>query len=243
MRQSQRHEQYLRALQAENQQSITLIEHEQKTLDKLQTQVQTLEAQPVAAQNQLQHLVQANRAEAGEVEALRRLLAEKEGEADRLRAQLETTKPRPEAEMPGIHTATRANKLPVLLELIHNRAVPFNKEFYHSKLKLIGPAVVERRSEGETIAEIHKPGSAFNAMLGKLNPEKQYVSCLLNSDSFEIFREVRRIAQAKGIDLGWEPADTTPEGSPCIRSTSLRKWRSTLRATCRGCRRSSAKSG
>ena len=68
---------------------------------------------------------------------------------------------------------------------------------------------MERRSEGETIAEIHDPQSAFKEMLAKIRPEKQYVSCLLNSDSFEIFREVRRLVQAKHLDFGWEPIDTS----------------------------------
>ena len=42
-----------------------------------------------------------------------------------------------------------------------------------------------------------------------MKPEKEYLSILLNADSFEMFREVRRIARKRGIDIGWEPADTS----------------------------------
>ena len=207
--QSQLSKQQIEQLQAENQRALDQIESERKTLEKLKAQVQALESQHVGPQGPGNHTAKPSKEVMAETEALGKLLAEKEGEAVRLQAQLDTTKARPESEIIRVPTATPANKLPVLLELIHNRAVPFNKEFYHSKLSLLGPTVSERRSEGETIAEIHDPDSAFNEMLNKIRPEKQYISCLLNADSFPIFREVRRLVQAKHIDLGWEPMDTS----------------------------------
>lgn len=207
--QSQLSKRELEQLEADNRRSLSQLESEQKTLDSLKAQLRALEHRPSGEQSQSNQVARENRDVSAETEALQKLLAEREREAGRLQIALENTRARPASEIPRVPSATPANKLPVLLELIHNRAVPFNKEFRRSKLNLFGPTVVERRAEGETVAEIHDPDSSFNEMLDKIRPDKQYVSCLLNSDSFEIFREVRRLVQAKHIDLGWEPADTS----------------------------------
>ena len=59
--------------------------------------------------------------------------------------------------------------------------------------------------EGESIIEIRKPHSKFNQMLKKLNPKKEFVYFIVRSDSYEIFREARKLAWGKNLDVGWMP--------------------------------------
>ena len=59
--------------------------------------------------------------------------------------------------------------------------------------------------QGETITQIRKPGSKFNRILKSLNPKKQFIFFIVRSDSYEIFREARKLAWEKNLDVGWTP--------------------------------------
>jgi len=107
--------------------------------------------------------------------------------------------------------AEAATKLPELVDLIHNRAFPMAKGFYRMPLLAGLDRTYEatRTGDGLTIAEIRAPEGAFSEFLSRLKPERQYVSCLLNNDSFEAYYAVREVVTRRGLDIGWEPADTS----------------------------------
>ncbi len=198
----------LRQLTAQNEQLANELRKEQQNLDKVTGEIHALERQAAQAQAEAVQVAQHNRELASETEALRRLLAEKQSEAGRLESQLAANR-RSNREIPYVPTASRADKLPVLVDLIHNRAVPVTRGDFRFQRKLSGPALAQRISTGETIAEMQRPDSATAKFLGTIKPDRQYISCLLNADSFEVFRELRRLAHARNIDVGWEPADTS----------------------------------
>ncbi len=59
--------------------------------------------------------------------------------------------------------------------------------------------------EGESITEIRRPNSLFHRILKSLNPQKQFIFFIVRSDSYEIFREARKLAWEKNVDVGWTP--------------------------------------
>ena len=198
----------LRQLQQENRELAATLESERQSLESLGGQLRSLQ-QPGGVPGQPAPLARQNTEIAGETEALRKLLAQKETETGRLQTQLSATKSLSDGEIPYVPKAEAPDKLPVPVDLIHNRVIAVNKEGFKIQAKLAGPVTATRKSEGETIAQIRERGSAFAKMLDKMKPEKEYLAILLNADSFEMFREVRRIARKRGIDIGWEPADTS----------------------------------
>ena len=111
--------------------------------------------------------------------------------------------------MPYVPMAATPTKLPILVELVRNRVVPLVKENFRIQHKILGPAVATRITSGDSIANLGRPDSSFSKLLKTINPEKQYLACLLNADSFEAFRDARRLAQQRGIEIGWEPSDTS----------------------------------
>ncbi len=58
---------------------------------------------------------------------------------------------------------------------------------------------------GEGITEIRKPDSQFNQWLNKLNPKKEFVYFIVRSDSYNVFREARKLAWERKLDVGWMP--------------------------------------
>ncbi|MGA8028569.1 MAG: hypothetical protein WB992_15605, partial [Bryobacteraceae bacterium] len=62
---------------------------------------------------------------------------------------------------------------------------------------------------GETIDQARGPGSAFRNFLSTIDRKRCYVSCLLNADSFDAFYAVRDLTAKAGLDIGWEPVDTS----------------------------------
>jgi hypothetical protein len=62
---------------------------------------------------------------------------------------------------------------------------------------------------GFTLAGIKTP--AFANHLEKLDPAKRYLYFHVRPDSFEVFREARDLARAKGFQVGWEPLSAEKE--------------------------------
>ena len=199
-------EQDLKQLGAENQQLTQNITAAQKSLEKQRAELELLRQQ-AAHPESATVISQSTKQLQSEIDALRRLLAQRQAESGAVEIQLANTKTRSDLAMPYFPRASPADKLPVVVELIHNRAVPVNKVGYKIGFGLT-TVTATRKWEGETVAELQAPNSVFLATLGKIKADKQYLSCLLNADSYEAFRAVRQIAQRKGIDVGWEPADT-----------------------------------
>ena len=199
-------EQNLRQLEAENQQLTLSISAAQKSLDKLRAELDSLHQQ-AAHPESATAISQGTKQLQSEIEALRRLLVQRQAESAVVETQLANTRTKSDLALPYVPRASPADKLPVVVELIRNRVVPVNKIGYKMSFGLTN-VTATRKWEGETVAQLQAPGSVFLDTLNKIKADKQYLSCLLNADSFEAFRAVRQIAQRKGIDVGWEPADT-----------------------------------
>jgi hypothetical protein len=71
---------------------------------------------------------------------------------------------------------------------------------------LTGVVAVEPRPEvaGVTIEELKTPNNQFLAFLRKVNPSDQYLVFLVRDDSFDVFRDARKLADRVGYDVGWE---------------------------------------
>ncbi|HZU28642.1 MAG TPA: hypothetical protein VFA04_24165 [Bryobacteraceae bacterium] len=109
-----------------------------------------------------------------------------------------------------LRTALRpAWKLPRPVELCFNRIAPLDKDFFHYPLLAMGVTeTITRKRPGETIAEARRPDSAFSEFLARVREQGGYVSCLVNSDSFQAFFAVREMAARYHLDVSWEPAWT-----------------------------------
>ncbi len=197
----------LKQLEVQNQQLSLNIQAEQKNLERLRGELEILRKQS-GDPNSSAPIAKLSKEIQSEIDSLRRLLQQRQAESAQLVAQLGETKSKSDLAVPYIPKASEADKLPILVELLHNRAVPVNKTGYKMGFGFTSTTAT-RKWEGESVPEIQKPGSAFMQYLGKINGNKQYLSCLLNSDSYQVFRVVRQLAQQKGIEVGWEPADTT----------------------------------
>lgn len=194
----------LNELQRQNERVSAEIQNEQRVLDGMKAELRSLEQQLTQKAPAPQNSETLN-----EARTLAKLLADKKAEESRAQAQFSAAAAGAEVKLPYVPTAGTPFKLPVLVEFIHNRVVPVTKESFRIKESLTGPAVATRKSEGDSIGDIAKPSSLFSKFLAKMKPDKEYLSCLLNPDSFEAFREARKLAQQKGIDVGWEPVDTS----------------------------------
>lgn len=62
--------------------------------------------------------------------------------------------------------------------------------------------------EGENKDQIVVKNSAFNQILTKFNPQKDYLAFIVRPDSFSAFRAARQQAWDKGFEAGWEPHKT-----------------------------------
>jgi hypothetical protein len=81
---------------------------------------------------------------------------------------------------------------------------------YRVRLRIVGgtPLILfEPRYpvQGETTAELQAPNSAYRSYLKGLDPEVQYLYFLVREDSFDVFREARKVAAGAGLQVGWHP--------------------------------------
>lgn len=143
-----------------------------------------------------------------EIERLQVDAQTKKTEIARLETELNNARNPFEKEGASLPKASPATKIPMLVELFHNHAIPVDKKHFKF-VKQRGTTLATRESDGETSEQIKNTGSDFLKYLAGIKPAKQYLACLLNDDSFDIFREIRDIARAKGVAVGWEPIDTS----------------------------------
>lgn len=178
----------------------------QKKVDALRAELQALEAKLAELLARAKHqAVAADDALEEKVEEQREQAVKLESDLASLRAQSLTPD-----ERRRLRTAvTPMWRLPVLVDLIGNTIAPVDKDFFRfPMLELSSRFVVKRKRPGETIAEARKPDSMFHEFLADVRKQRGYVSCLLNSDSFEAFHAVREMATRAGVDVSWDPADT-----------------------------------
>ncbi len=58
---------------------------------------------------------------------------------------------------------------------------------------------------GETITELRMPNSIFNQILNGLDRQNQFVFFIVRPDSYDVFREARKIAWERNLEVGWTP--------------------------------------
>jgi hypothetical protein len=132
-------------------------------------------------------------------------LAAKQAEVKRLQQALDQANGPLEGAV-GSPTQVASNLNYRFVHLIKNRAVPVDDKHYKvDGLRLIPLA------PGETVDEIKRPDSDFGSFLQRIDSSKAVLQCLLESDSFPIFRAVRRLAREKGISVSWKPFNA-PDG-------------------------------
>ena len=82
-----------------------------------------------------------------------------------------------------------------------------NSERSHAgeKLKLV--LIYEPRSaeQGEAIASLQQPSSPYAALIRSLDAKKHFAYFIVRQDSFDVFREARKIAHDHGLAIGWAP--------------------------------------
>jgi len=107
---------------------------------------------------------------------------------------------------PRVMTAT--NLSPKIVQLIGDRAIPLDQDNYEVKAGYLPDHTravqFTKKARGESPDEVAQPGSKIGAFLEKIDPTKEYLLCELNNDSFRVFREVRKLARARGIQVGWD---------------------------------------
>jgi hypothetical protein len=60
---------------------------------------------------------------------------------------------------------------------------------------------------GETATQLTAANSAYQQVLSKSNPNKDYLAFIVRPDSFEAFRDARKQAWEAGYEVGWEPLE------------------------------------
>lgn len=141
---------------------------------------------------------------------LSRQLAAKQAEVKRLQMALEVAKGSSDGSGVGSPRMVETTLTPMSVHLIGNRVVPVNGKHYRIetglRVRTTGQEVVRytKSVTGETVEDIRKPGSDLGIFLGNIDPSKQFLLCLVTNDSFAIFREVRKLARAKGIKVAWD---------------------------------------
>jgi hypothetical protein len=60
---------------------------------------------------------------------------------------------------------------------------------------------------GEAATKLTTANSAYQQVLSKFNPNKDYLAFIVRPDSFEAFRDARKQAWEAGYEVGWEPLE------------------------------------
>ncbi len=191
-----------KAVAQEQQRVFIEIQQQQRRLEGFKSGLGTLD--------EIQTTLRTQAEKAAEADRLESALLQKKTDLAKLETELSTTESPFAKQITSLPRATPANRVPVLVELFRERAIPVDKKHFHLDIPVwSGPTLATRTDIGETAEQIKSPGSSFAKMLDRIKPDKQYVACLLNDDSFNIFREVRAMAKARGIAVGWEPIDSS----------------------------------
>jgi len=194
------------ALDAQNAEIETL----QRRVDALRAELDVLEKQSASLGP-----AAVAAAPSAEENRMEELVKERRGEISHLESEIASLKAPPAVPMPDARQIPRAvhapaQKLPVLVDLSGNRIAPVTEEFFRFPFFSVSSQIVAtRKRPGETIAEARAPNSQFARFLSKTKSDSRYISCLLNSDSFEAFYAVRHMAARAGFDIAWEPTDTS----------------------------------
>lgn len=195
---------------------LSALEASNADVEAIQAQIEALRAEiaSLAAKRAELGRNQPSNAEAAEADQLSVVVDQRREEVVLLEADLARLKaPAPQVggEKTQLSTASAPfNKLPLPVELIHNQIAPVTRDFFKFEMSDRRPTYSAMRSRrGETIEEAGKADSLFGKFLSKLHPKRQYLLLLVNTDSFESFYAVRELAMQSGVEVSWEPSDTS----------------------------------
>jgi hypothetical protein len=215
-----------RAVKLARQEAATLALPVQATVtekDRLAAQIRAEEQQAKELEAKLEDLARKEAETAGKIAAVpaprprldadaeqsNQQLASRQAEVKRLQLAIE------QAKGPGVGSGVGSPRMVETdleartIHLIGNRAVPIDAQHYkfeRGRLKTNNEdvVVVTKTATGETSDQIQQPGSDLMAFLSKTDPSKQFVLCLVTSDSFPIFQEVRKLGQKMKIRVTWD---------------------------------------
>jgi hypothetical protein len=85
------------------------------------------------------------------------------------------------------------------------RANDYHMFDFHPDVDRLKVVFRPKDKAGFHLDEFKKADPAFGKYLGRWNAADKYLFFLVRSDSFQVFREVRDFAKAKGFQIGWDP--------------------------------------
>ncbi len=206
----------LEAAETDASSRLSALEASNADLETIQAQIEALRAE-IASLKAKQAALGPSRltsVEPAEANRLSVVVDQRREEIELLQADLVRVKA-PAALASGersqLSTASApSNKLPVPVELIHSQIAPVTRDFFKFTMSGRRPTYSATRSRrGETIEEAGKPDSLFGKFLSKLQPKREYLLLLVNADSFESFYAVRELAMRAGVEVSWQPSDTS----------------------------------
>ncbi len=68
-----------------------------------------------------------------------------------------------------------------------------------------------KKDSGDRVSSLLGSDCEFVRQLDELDPEKHWLFIITRSDSFDVMRVVRRIAEEKGFEVGWHPMENGKE--------------------------------
>jgi hypothetical protein len=189
------------------------IEELKRRLRALEDESRRLEAASHGAAREAKERVEAatvaRRARAQQVAELSGVLQQKEEEVAELEEALRRMANNREVGGMGTPVLGHTNKKPVLVEVVRGRVVVVDKPQYEFRSARTPSGerltVAKRKTQGEDLDELERPGSAFSNALNKLDREKEYLTAIVHSDSFPAFRAVRELARKRQVEFGWLP--------------------------------------
>lgn len=109
-------------------------------------------------------------------------------------------------ETPMVYETAKSS---LIFECRQNQIFPVSvdaeKYYYRTYAAFQEVFIPKPDAHGETITEIRQPGSKFHQILQQVDPQKQFFYFIVRSDSYDIFREARKLAWEKDIEVGWTP--------------------------------------
>jgi hypothetical protein len=195
---------------------LSALEASDANLETIQAQIEALRAEIAALKAKRAALgpSRPTNVESTEADQLSRVVDQRREEVVLLETDLaRANAPAPQADSGKSQLSMASapvNKLPVPVELIHSQIAPLTRDFFKFYMSGRRPTYSATRSRrGETIEEAGKPDSLFGKFLSKLNPKREYLLLLVNADSFDSFYAVRELAMRAGVEVSWQPSDTS----------------------------------
>jgi hypothetical protein len=208
---------------------LAALEVSDADLKSIQAQIDALRAEIAALQAKRAALGPSGPAnpEATEADQLSKAVDQRREEVVLLQADLARAKapaPQPGGENTQLSTASApSHKLPVPVELIHNQIAPVTKDFFRFSSFHRATFLATRSRRGETIDEAKNPESLFGKFVAKLRPDREYILLLVNPDSFDSFYAVRDLAMRAGVEISWQPSDTSDGTVPIVHVVTASK--------------------